>query len=103
MKTVLLIGVSLFLSACAAGINHNVVTVGNKAYLVETRTRNLLGISQWSESSRYYNIERDIAKQEQMDVYKQECEKEVKQQLNVSFGQAHDSAFAKCIKTKRAY
>lgn len=103
MKIMLLMGISLFLSACAAGINHNVVTVGNKDYLIETRTRNLFGISQWSESSRYYNIERDIAKQEQLDIYKQECEKEVKEQLNASFGQAYDSALTKCIKTKRKY
>ncbi len=102
-RFILLILLAPILAGCTSGINHNVVTIDNKAYLIETRTRSLFGITQWSESSRYYNIERDIAKQEQIDIYKQECETEVKEMLNTTFGQTYDSALSKCIRKKRAY
>jgi hypothetical protein len=64
------------LSACAAGINHNTVVVDNIAYLVETPTRNLFGIVQWSEPSVYTNIGDAASTGSLYTKYKKECQSE---------------------------
>ncbi|MDD6174026.1 MAG: hypothetical protein PUB86_07105 [Elusimicrobia bacterium] len=66
-KVLILAGISLGFTACASGINHNVVTVDGKPYLVETRNRNVFGIAQWSEIPTYINIEEDVKRQDQVN------------------------------------
>lgn len=55
-KTILLSLFTVLLCGCAAGINQNVVQFDGKAYLIETHNRNALGITQWTEKTKYTEI-----------------------------------------------
>ncbi len=57
MKKLLLLAVPLMLTACAAGINHNVATVNGKTYLVETKVDNVIGFYQFSRPSTFKQLD----------------------------------------------
>ena len=50
MKNIIIFSMLFLLAGCAAGINHNVVTLNDKPYLVETKTYAFL-IAEWSSPS----------------------------------------------------
>ncbi len=50
-KKLLFIVIPFLLGGCAAGINHSVATIEGKEYLIESKTYNVFGFSQWSKNS----------------------------------------------------
>lgn len=60
MKKTSILLTAVLLGGCAMGINHNVATINGKKYLVETKNRTVLGITQWSEPSTFTSLEGDI-------------------------------------------
>ena len=58
MKKIFLLFPGLIvLSGCAAGINHNVAQINGQNYLIETKTNNFFGLSQWSSPSTLIPLE----------------------------------------------
>ena len=58
MKNIIIFSMLFLLGGCAAGINHNVVTLNDKPYLVETKTYAFL-IEEWSKPSTLIPLEEE--------------------------------------------
>ena len=58
MKNIIIFSMLFLLGGCAAGINHNVVTLNDKPYLVETKTYAFL-IAEWSKPSTLIPLEEE--------------------------------------------
>ena len=58
MKNIVIFSMLFLLGGCAAGINHNVVTLNDKPYLVETKTYAFL-IEEWSKPSTLIPLEEE--------------------------------------------
>ncbi len=50
---------AFILCGCAAGINHNVAQINGQNYLIETKTNNFFGLSQWSSPSTLIPLEEE--------------------------------------------
>lgn len=59
MKKLFICVSAAILSGCAMGINHNVATVNGKTYLIESKQRNLLYITQWTYKSNISVLDED--------------------------------------------
>lgn len=58
MKNIVIFSMLFLLGGCAAGINHNVVTLNDKPYLVETKTYGFL-FEEWSKPSTLIPLEEE--------------------------------------------
>lgn len=79
MKKYIYLSLVLFaLTGCGMGINHNIATIDGQTYLIETGTRNLLLVGQWSEEPKYINITEEIKNRKEitntLEALKRECE-----------------------------
>lgn len=79
MKQIISMLIAIACTGCAMGINHNVVILDGKPYLVETPTyvTPILPIYQWSEQSSFTeltapeNAPTDSVKEKELDISKQ--------------------------------
>ena len=59
MKKLIQAFCAFILCGCAAGINHNVAQINGQNYLIETKTNNFFGLSQWSSPSTLIPLEEE--------------------------------------------
>lgn len=59
MKNIIIFSMLFLLGGCAAGINHNVAQINGQNYLIETKTNNFFGLSQWSSPSTLIPLEEE--------------------------------------------
>ncbi len=93
MKKLIYIFCAFILSGCAVGINHNVATVDGTNYLIESRTRNLFYITQWSEKPKITALQEDeLIKKSTVTYFNSvlsECKKQ-NEERNPSFKKIHN-------------
>lgn len=106
MKKLLLLAVPLMLTACAAGINHNVASVNGKTYLVETKVDNVIGLYQFSRPSTFKQldgaeIDESISKAYVDEIVK-ECKRtsRVKTESTTAKAEYNSEQFYNCVMRK---
>lgn len=106
MKKAVLLVAPLILAACAANINHNVVTLQGKTYLIETKNNNFWGLYQWSKPSTFKLLDGEKIDQEAVQTYidsvSAECKKKARiRSFNTSAPTEYDSEkFYDCMMDK---
>ena len=106
MKKVLLFAVPLMLTACAAGINHNVASVNGKTYLVETKVDNVIGLYQFSRPSTFKQLDGteidDSISKAYVDEIVKECKRtsRVKKESTNAKAEYNSEQFYNCVMRK---